>query len=211
VIGIDSRFAFAIPTYGCGDLTDVPNQYGRALGENKLYHQVWDPMVRMASAKMPTLWLSWTGDVHFPLDSLSRCYRTVTGPHMVAILPNMRHSHQAGWNPPDSYAFAESVTRQGSIWCEQTGVVVNAGKARVRFRVTKPIDSAVLISTSDSGITHLRHWFDSDVVVRELGKGIVVVEASLPTRTTAWFVNLRSGDLVASSDYQEPSKNVSDR
>ncbi len=31
VIGIDSRFAFGIPTYGCGDLADVQNQYGRVL------------------------------------------------------------------------------------------------------------------------------------------------------------------------------------
>ena len=32
VIGIDSRFAFAIPTYGCGHKFDSANQYGAALG-----------------------------------------------------------------------------------------------------------------------------------------------------------------------------------
>lgn len=31
VVGIDSRFAFAIPTYGCGSLADAANQYGRCL------------------------------------------------------------------------------------------------------------------------------------------------------------------------------------
>ena len=33
VIGIDDRFAFAIPTYGCGDLSEAPNQYGKSLGQ----------------------------------------------------------------------------------------------------------------------------------------------------------------------------------
>ena len=36
VIGIDDRFAFAIPTYGCGDLAEVPNQYGKSLGNHDL-------------------------------------------------------------------------------------------------------------------------------------------------------------------------------
>ncbi|WP_315854359.1 prolyl oligopeptidase family serine peptidase [Rubripirellula lacrimiformis] len=56
VMGIDNRFAFAIPTYGCGSLSDAGNQYGRALGDNPIYQQVWDPMVRMDKASMPSLW-----------------------------------------------------------------------------------------------------------------------------------------------------------
>jgi hypothetical protein len=30
-----------------------------------------------------------------------------------------------------------------------------------------------------------------------------LLAALLPARTTAWFVNARSGELTASSDYQE--------
>lgn len=37
VIGIDARFSFAIPTYGCGHLFDADNQYGHALGGNEIY------------------------------------------------------------------------------------------------------------------------------------------------------------------------------
>ena len=33
-IGIDNRFAFAIPTYGCGSMADAENQWGRALHDN---------------------------------------------------------------------------------------------------------------------------------------------------------------------------------
>ena len=71
VIGIDDRFAFAIPTYGCGHKFDSANQYGKALGQSDFYKQVWDPMVRLAQAKMPVQWLYWPGDKHFPLDALA--------------------------------------------------------------------------------------------------------------------------------------------
>lgn len=107
VIGLDLRLAFAIPTYGCGHLIDADNQYGRALEGNALYREVWDPMVRMNRVKMPVLWFSWPQDEHFPLDCQAACYRAAPGPHLVSLVPGMRHGHSAGWNPPDSYGFAE--------------------------------------------------------------------------------------------------------
>jgi dipeptidyl aminopeptidase/acylaminoacyl peptidase len=44
VVGIDTRFAFGIPTYGCGNLADAANQYGKALGDNTVYREIWDPV-----------------------------------------------------------------------------------------------------------------------------------------------------------------------
>jgi dienelactone hydrolase len=130
-IGIDDRFAFAIPMYGCGSLSDEPNQYGRTLGTNTLYRQAWDPMVRMDRVKLPVLWFSWPQDQHFPLD------------------------------------------------CQ-----------------------AALITTTDSGFTGNREWTESPASMERQGDGWIVT-APLPAGTTAWFVNVHSGDLVASSDYQE--------
>jgi len=202
VIGIDDRFAFAIPTYGCGGLADVPNQYGKALSNNQLYREVWDPMVRMTNAKMPILWLSWTGDKHFPLDSLSNCYRAAPGPRMVALLPKMGHSHQAGWNPQDSYAFAETVVRTGKPWCWQTAVHVEDNIVTVQFSTSRPIDEAVLTTTLDTGFTGFRTWSESAAATLTTNDGAVIAKATLPTDTTAWFINLRSGDLIASSDFQ---------
>jgi len=113
IMGIDDRFAFAIPTYGCGHLFDSDNQWGRALGENQVYKQVYDPMNWMDRVKMPVQWLSWPKDSHFPLDSQRACYQATRQPYMVTLIPGMGHSHQAGWRPPDSYAFAKSVVETG--------------------------------------------------------------------------------------------------
>ena len=202
VIGIDSRFAFAISTYGCGHLFDADNQYGRALGNNTLYREVWDPLVRMDRVKMPVLWFSWPQDQHFPLDCQAACYHSAPGPHMVALIPGMGHGHQRAYNPPDSYAFAESIVRDGRPWCVQTGAKLESDTVRVEFAATKPLDRALLISTTDSGFTGKRQWIESSAIVEKRDNGWLVT-APLPAGTTAWFVNARSGNLTASSDYQE--------
>ena len=202
VMGIDARFAFAIPTYGCGHKFDAKNQYGRALGRNRLYREVWDPMVRIKKATMPTLWLSWPGDQHFPLDCQAACYRAMPGAYMVALLPGMKHGHALGWNPPDSYAFAESVVRDGRPWYRQTAANLKDGAVEVSFASSKPLDRAVLISTSDTGVTGGRTWVESPAQLAKSGAEWIVT-SPLPAGATAWFVNVRSGNLTVSSGFQE--------
>jgi dienelactone hydrolase len=201
-IGLDPRFAFAIPTYGCGHLFDADNQYGKALGSNALYREVWDPLVRLPRVKMPVLWFSWPEDKHFPLDCQAACYHAAPGPHMVALVPGMKHGHQAGWNPPDSYAFADSIVRDGKPWCAQVQAGVVAGQARVKFATAKTPERAMLISTADSGFTGGRIWSETAATVEQQA-GTWVVSAPLPPGTTAWYMNIRCGALTASSDYQE--------
>jgi hypothetical protein len=159
-------------------------------------------MVRIKKARMPVLWLSWPGDEHFPLDCQSTCYRCARGPHMVALLPGMRHSHPAGWNPPDSYAFAESIVRVGKPWLRQVSCRKQNDTVRVEFVSAKPIDRAVLVSTTDTGFTGNRNWSETPALL-ETRKSPVLVTATLPPHTRAWFVNVRSGELTGSSDFNQ--------
>ncbi|MCO8124877.1 acetylxylan esterase [Stieleria sp. TO1_6] len=208
VIGIDDRFAFAIPTYGCGNLATAANQYGRSLGDNELYKQVWDPMVRMQHATMPTLWLSWPGDQHFPLDKQAACYRAMAGDTMVCLIPGMRHGHGAGWNPPDSYAFANSVVRQGAPWCHQTTANVSDQQAVVSFHSSKKLDDAVLVSTTDTGVTGSRKWTQAPAQLTHQDDTWQAT-STLPAGTTAWFINAHSKGLTVSSEYQSRDWGVS--
>lgn len=202
VIGIDGRFAFAIPIYGCGHLFDAENFWGKALGNNAVYREVWDPMVRIKQARMPVLWFSWPGDEHFPLNCQAACYLAARGPRMVALLPGMRHSHPAGWNPPDSYAFAESIVRTGKPWLRQLSCREKGGAVQVEFVSSKPLDRAVLISTADTGFTGGRKWTETRATLA-IKKRRIAVLATLPPETTAWFVNVHSGELTGSSDFNE--------
>ncbi|MFG0289442.1 MAG: alpha/beta hydrolase family protein, partial [Rhodopirellula sp. JB044] len=158
VMGIDSRFAFAIPTYGCGDMADAENHWGRALGNNDFYRQVWDPVNYLPDAKMPAMWFSWPRDNHFPLGSQAASYRATKGPNMVVLLPGMRHSSRASWTPPDSYAFAKSIVADQRPWCLQTRSNVNGERLTVVFDSTKPLEQASIISTKDTGFTGNRNW-----------------------------------------------------
>ena len=201
VIGIDSRFAFAIPVYGCGHLAIAENQYGRALGNSELYQQVWEPMLRLNRATMPVLWLSWPEDKHFPLGSQAATYRAATGPHMVSLIPKLGHGGAASWNAPDSYAFAESIVREAKPWCVQSRATIENRVARVDFVATKKLDRAMLLSTTDTGFTGDRQWIESPATLEKQSDDWRVT-APIPDKTTAWFINVRSGELTASSEYQ---------
>jgi dienelactone hydrolase len=200
VAGIDTRFAFVIPTYGCGSLDAADNQYGRALKDNLVYREVWEPALRLSRATMPILWLTWLRDAHFPLDAQQTTYRAAAGPRMVAVLPGMGHSHQAGWKPPESYAFATSIVATGKPWAHQTMQDRDDGKIRVEFACTRPVKGAVLVHTTDLGFTGQRRWQTSPAEWETHGTH-VRVSAPLPPDTRAYFVNLDADGLTVSSEY----------
>ncbi|MFZ9978794.1 MAG: alpha/beta hydrolase family protein [Opitutales bacterium] len=202
VIGLDERFAFGIPTYGCGHLFDAENHWGRALHDNEGYIKTWDGMNYAERVKMPVLWLSWPQDAHFPLGCQAEHYRKTPGPRMVSLITKMGHSHPAGWNPPDSYAFAKSVVETGRPWGNSPSATTKDGEAIAVFHSTKPITKAVLVSTTDRGFTGARKWVETPAAAASGGGG-TTASAPLPPGTTAWYVNAYAGALTLTSDYQE--------
>ncbi len=202
VIGLDERFAFGIPTYGCGHLFDAENHWGRALHDNEGYIKTWDGMNYAERVKMPVLWLSWPQDAHFPLGCQAEHYRQTPGPRMVSLITKMGHSHPAGWNPPDSYAFAKSVVETGRPWGNSPSATTKDGYAIAVFHSTKPITKAVLVSTTDRGFTGARKWVETPAAAASGGGG-TTASAPLPPGTTAWYVNAYAGALTLTSDYQE--------
>jgi dienelactone hydrolase len=201
-IGIDDRFAFAIPTYGCGALSLGENQYGRALRDNATYREVWEPMLRLPRSTQPILWLTWLRDAHFPLDMQQATYRAAAGPRMVAVLPDMGHSHTAGWGPPDSYAFARAIVDGGAPWARMTRQGQEGELAFAEFANERSLRRAVLFHTVDAGFTGRRVW--NSLPARTEGDGgRVRVSAMLPPRTRAYFFNLEADGLTVSSEFTE--------
>lgn len=203
VIGIDPRFAFAIPTYGCGGLHKADNQYGMALGGNDTYQKIWDPDLRLAKAAMPVLWFSWTGDEHFPMDCLSASRKKVSGLSVAALVPKMGHGHGPAWDRPESYAFAKSIVQDGKPWSEPESTKIEGQTLTAVFSSSKALDAATLISTTDTGFTAERQWIETPAALKQEG-GKWIATAAVPPRTTACFMNVASGDWVATSDYLEP-------
>ena len=200
VIGLDPRFAFAIPTYGCGGLHKATSHYRKHLANNSLYPILWDPNLRLEKATMPVLWLSWTGDFHFPMDSLAASSAKVLGVSVFSLVPNMKHGHGPAWSRPESYAFAKSVVQNGKPWCVPESTKIDGGTLTTVFHSTKALNVATLTSTTGTGDTSKRQWIETAAVLKqENGKWIAT--APVPAGTTACFMNVSSGKLVATSDY----------
>lgn len=195
VVGIDPRFAFGIPIYGCGALDSIPNQYGRALGELALYREVWEPLVRLPRAAMPLLWLTGPRDAHFPLDAQQTSYRAAPGPRLVSIPFDMKHSHPAGWNPPDSYAFAKAVVETGRPWAREVSHEIRDANARVTFEVTREVTAATLV------FKRAADWEKLPAQL-ETASGRVTATAIVPAGATAYFFNLDAAGLTLSSELQ---------
>lgn len=208
VLGVDSRFAFAVPVYGNGHKYDIPNYFGLALADNQLYRGFWDPVLRMDRVTTPTLWLSWPQENAFSLDSQAATYLAAPGPRMVSLVPDMGHGHWPGWQRPESYAFADSVVQGARPWAEQESVNESDGVAEAVFRSSRPLMNATLIYTTGSGYTGDLDWVEVpvDALVEE-PLGTWTARVALPAQTTAWFINALAPDadvpLVLSSDYQE--------
>ena len=200
VIGLDPRFVFAIPTYGCGGLHKAANQYGKALRGNDTYQKIWDANLRLEKATMPVLWLSWTGDEHFPMDCLAASRAKVSGISTAALVPNMKHGHGPAWNRPESYAFAKSVVQDGKPWCVPESTKIDGGTLTAVFHSTKALNAAMLTSTTGTGDTSKRQWIETAAVLKQ-ENGKWIASAPVPAGTTACFMNVSSGKLVATSDY----------
>ena len=205
VMGIDNRFAFAIPTYGCGHLYDSGNVYGSSLVNNSVYRDVWDPVLRIYRADMPALWLSWPEDQHFSIVSQSQTYTEAPGARMVSLIPGMGHGHASAWNVSDSYEFADSIIAAGVPWCTQTSISRSGSTVTAVFNSTKTLNSAELISTTtgDGVYAGDRVWTNKSAVLTNNGNGSWTVTVSLPVNSKTWFVNVKSGNLIVTSDLQQ--------
>ena len=107
VCGVDSRFAFAVPVYGCGNLRKH-SAWTQEIGER--WNDLWDPTQYAKRCRCPTLWCAGTNDHFFPLDSFEET-ALATGNALFSIKVRMPHGHPPAGDPPEIVAFADSIVR----------------------------------------------------------------------------------------------------
>ncbi|MDC3282740.1 acetylxylan esterase [Opitutales bacterium] len=202
VMGIDQRFAFVIPVYGCGFLNEAGNHYKPALANNSGYLNAWEAGHRFNRARMPVLWFSWPEDKHFPMEILRKSYQATAGPNMVSLVPQMGHGHGPAWSRQESYAFAKRVLKSGKIWCRRLDSALLDGQAYARFQSDEVLEKAELVHTTDLGFTGKRIWTRTPIRLQKKADAWLA-DWPLPDGTTAWFINVESSGLVVSSDYHD--------
>lgn len=199
VVGLDQRFAFAIPSYGCGHMYDAVDSWGDALQNNEQYKSAWDPFLRLDRAVMPMMWFSWPKDSHFNVDSQAQCAAKAPGTAMVTLIPGMGHGHGATWNRADPYDFADSIVTTGSAWCTLQSLNLVGDQIEVEFASTRSLTAASLIYTKETGATRSMDWPEVAVdsfAETSAGSGVWRVNATLPVDATGWLINVTAASSV---------------
>lgn len=202
VLGFDQRFAFAVPIYGCGNLDGMDNQYGKALKNNDLYRDFWEPNLRIAKYEGPTLWLTGLHEQHFSLAAQARTYQTVTGSHQVSIIENLKHSHGAGWAPQEPYEFAQTVVNKRPFTLRFGKQKLNNNQVEIALNTLAKVTKTSLWVTEDIGHTGQRAWQQLTAEVVKQGDQLML-SGNLPEKTQAWFFNVELDSLTYSSDFSQ--------
>jgi cephalosporin-C deacetylase-like acetyl esterase len=204
VTGIDNRFAFAIPVYGCGYLHEAPTcikQLEALTPESKLFYlQNWEPSLYVPLQKQPTLFIDGTNDGHFSMNSFTKTYLASVCEKYLHVEYEMPHGHPPGWNPEVIYVFADYVTRgtQKPVKFiyrkDQNGILDFTGE----------INEAFTYYTTDTADWDGKNykWIKTGAQVSKIDKTIV---AEIPEEALYYFVN---GTDVHGIMYSSPMKKV---
>jgi len=206
VAGVDNRFQFAVPVYGCGFLGEnsawLP-QFEK-LGPDKasLWLRQWDPSAYLNQARMPILWVNGTNDFAYPMDSWQKSYRLAPGPRTLCLRVRMPHGHgPAGENPEEIHVFANHHLKGGKPLPRISSQGQSGTQAWATFSSPVPLKRAELCWTGDGGRWQERKWRQSPATVNpESGK----ITADVPAEARVFYLNLfDERDCVVSTEHFE--------
>ena len=208
--GVDPRFRFAVPVYGCGYLGDScfwQSQMFAGMGAERTQRWLerWDPSAYLSRAAMPMCWVSGTNDGVFPLHCLQQSYRAPAGERTLCIRVEMPHAHGGpGENPEEIRVFADSHLRGEAPLARIEAQGLEGRRLWATFSSARPIVRAEMTFTRATG-----YWSDRkyNTLPAELDAEAGRVEAEVPAMATVCFFNLFDDrDCVVSTEHVEISE-----
>lgn len=191
VVGIDNRFRFAIPVYGCGFLDDSPAfQKGwSAIGEEgtERWRVLWDPFSYLDKWETPSLWVNGTNDFAFTLDIHSKSYQLAGGERTLCVRVGMKHSHPHGWEPEEIGAYADSIVEGANPLPAISNSGCSGNEVWVEYESNSPIAQAELVSATDTSDWVKCQWNTRPAQIDRISRKVT---ANLPEGCRAYFVNL---------------------
>ena len=202
VAGVDPRFKFAAPVYGCGfyEGTHFAASLNNFTDEQRdRWLRWWDPNNYLPNAKMPMLWVTGSNDFAFWFPGLQQSYRTAPGPDTLAIRLRMPHGQGQGAAPQEIPVFADQVLRNGPGLPEITGQGRDGNKVWCTFTGQAKIVKAELNLTKDTDPNWPERKWDNLPATLTAGR----VEAELPEGVAVYYLNLfDEADCVVSTEHE---------
>ncbi len=192
VSGVDSRFKFAVPVYGCGFLGEnsawLPAFEKMGKEKADLWLRQWDPSSYLGKAKMPILWVNGTNDFAYPMDSWQKSYRLPGSPRTLCLRIRMPHGHgPVGENPEEIHIFANQFLTGGKPLATITAQGEKEGDAWATFKAEVPITKAELEYTLDDGKWQTRKWESTPA---DVDAKTSRVTAKIPAGAKVFYLNL---------------------
>jgi acetyl esterase/lipase len=207
VASLDDRFRAAVPVYGCGFLFEgdsVQKPSIDKLGERRdAWIQAYDPSSLLPRCRVPILFVNGTNDIHYPLDSYQKSFAAVPGQKQMRIEVNMRHGHPPGWAPQEIGLFIDSYCRDGQPLPAPGEPMLIENQVRTPYTSSRPLKSAALHYTIDSGLRSDRKWHSLPAEI----KPDAVLCQRPPSEANTWFIALTDdrGAMVTSSVQFSPA------
>lgn len=208
VMGIDDRFVFAAPVYGCGYLMDHSHwaEGMKKIGEAAArWDELWDAQHYLPLAKkMPVLWCTGSNDFAYPLDSLQRCYDLLPQAPTLSVKVRMPHGHPPAGDPPEITAFANSVVADGAPLPEVTAAKMTDGVLSVAWKSPRrKVVKASLVRTDST----IPEWKERPYVFEPIDFSGAALSVRVPSAAVLWYVNLETEDgLIVSTRHFQSCK-----
>ena len=201
VTGIDDRFKFAVPVYGCGYLFESPI-YSTQLNilsetEKQFYLDNWEPLLYIPLQKQPTLFVNGTNDKQFVMNIFTDTYVASPNEKYLRIEKEMPHGHSPGWTPQEIYDFADYVTNFKPTAVKPltfTNKTINDNnEIDYKFEFNETVDEAVLYFATDT--LQWREddytWIAKSTTFNKTGINGTVT-AQVPNDAQVYFVNVKN-------------------
>lgn len=190
IMGIDPRYALAVPVYGCGFLLENTSLIqNHDFDQNwpdktRRWCELWDPKHYIGNARCPSLWINGTNDFAFPLTAHQSSAMLSDKNPKLTIIEDMPHNQQAGMSQMEVACFADAILKGET----PLGTVTDHGCCGDHFYAIaigpRPFVSAQLISTRATGMVQDRKYRCLDIPIVD-GRA----EAPLPRNTTIAYIN----------------------
>lgn len=111
--GVDDRYLFAVPVYGCGFFGEGSrwkDQLKQMGDTGKRWLELWDASVYLPEAKCLFYWVSGKNDPFFPYASLRKSASLIKGTSLFNVSDHMVHGQNAGSTPECIRDFADRWT-----------------------------------------------------------------------------------------------------
>jgi hypothetical protein len=201
VVGVDDRFKFAVPVYGCAALVGSDGTFGMdRLNRNQMmrFMELWEGSRYLAHSTVPMLWINGTNDVNFPLDSWQKSIYVATGPSKQRAEIRMPHGHD-GFLSNEAVAFADENLNKAHSLPEIGKVERNGNQVSVKVVGNKEVIKAELCYTLYGGKRSNRIWKSVPALI--IGD---TATAALPENATGFYFNITNErGLMFSSEYIE--------